>query len=207
VGLGDRPFKLGKIDESLFRIESRRKDKDRVPVIHIVDKTVTKRRDAELTVRNGAVQADPSRDILKIVLIQRDGKRRGCGFLSGFGARIGVVASSIAHETHNLMVIGGDDRDMAIALDRVVKIKGGIVLVRQGIIVHEFPLPIGGIMSPLPIRELGREVEKLKSVFREFGCPLEDPIWTMGFLSFTSIVEVRITLSGVYDVKRGRVIF
>jgi adenine deaminase len=207
VGLGDRPFKLGKIDESLFRIESRRKDKDRVPVIHIVDKTVTKRRDAELTVRNGAVQADPSRDILKIVLIQRDGKRRGCGFLSGFGARIGVVASSIAHETHNLMVIGGDDRDMAIALDRVVKIKGGIVLVHGGIIVHEFPLPIGGIMSPLPVSELGREVEKLKSVFRKFGCPLEDPIWTMGFLSFTSIVEVRITLSGVYDVKRGRVIF
>jgi adenine deaminase len=207
IGLGDRPFKLGKIDETLFWVKSPRKDRVRVPLIHIADKTVTARRDAELTVRDGAIQADSSRDILKIVLIQRDGKRRGCGFLSGFGAGIGGVASSIAHDTHNLMVIGGDDRDMAIALDRVIHIKGGIVLVHGGRILHELALPIGGIMSPLPMRELAREVEKLKGVFRDFGCPLEDPIWTMGFLSFTSIVEVRITPSGVYDVKKGRVIF
>jgi adenine deaminase len=114
IGLGDRPFKLGKIDETLFRVKSPRKDRVRVPLIHIADKTVTARRDAELTARDGTIQADSSRDILKIVLIQRDGKRRGCGFLSGFGAGIGGVASSIAHDTHNLMVIGGDDRDMAI---------------------------------------------------------------------------------------------
>jgi adenine deaminase len=207
IGLGDRPFKLGKIDETLFRVKSPRKDRVRVPLIHIADKTVTARRDAELTLRDGAIQVDSSRDILKIVLIQRDGKRRGCGFLSGFGAGIGGVASSIAHDTHHLMVIGGDDRDMAIALDRIIHIKGGIVIANGGEIVHELPLPIGGIMSPLPMGELAREVEKLKRVFRDFGCPLEDPIWTMGFLSFTSIVEVRITPSGVYDVKKGRVIF
>ena len=175
---------MKKIHEGLFRITSRGKGRIRIPVIHIVDKTVTERRDADLPVKDGAIQADSSRDILKIILIQRDGKRRGCGFLSGFGARIGGIASSIAHETHNLMVIGGDDRDMAVALDRVVQIKGGIVLVHGDTIVHEFPLPIGGIMSPLPINELARGVEKLKSVFGNFGCPLEDPIWTMGFLSF-----------------------
>lgn len=207
IGLGDRPFKLEKIDEALFRVKSRKRGKVRVPVIHIVDKTVTERRDAELPVRDGAIQADSSRDVLKIVLIQRDGKRRGNGFLSGFGAEIGGIASSIAHETHNLMVIGGNDRDMAIALDRVIQTKGGIVLTHWGKLVHELPLPIGGIMSTLPMRELAHEVEELKRVFRDFGCPLEDPIWTMGFLSFTSIVEVRITLSGVYDVKRGKVIF
>jgi adenine deaminase len=206
-GLGVRPFTLGKTDEDLFRVPSRRRERVRVPVIHIADKTVTARRDAELTVRDGAIQADPARDVLKIVLIQRDGKRRGSGFLSGFGVRIGAIASSIAHDTHHLMVIGGDDRDMTIALDRVVRIKGGIVLVRGGRIACELRLPIGGIMSPLPMEELAREVEKLKGVFRDFGCPLEDPIWTMGFLSFTSIVEVRITPSGVYDVKKGRVIF
>jgi len=207
VGLGDRPFTVGKIDVALFRVPSRRRDRVRAPVIHIVDKTVTQRRDAELRVRNGAIQADPSGDILKIFLIQRDGKRRGGGFLSGFGARIGGIASSIAHETHNLMVIGGNDRDMAMALGRVVHMKGGIVLVYEGTIVHELPLPIGGIMSPLPMKKLAGEVEKLKAVLRNFDCRLEDPIWTMGFLSFTSIVEVRITLSGVYDVKRGRVVF
>jgi adenine deaminase len=62
-------------------------------------------------------------------------------------------------------------------------------------------------MSPLPIGELAREVERLKRVFRDFGCSLEAPIWTMGFLSFTSIIEVRITPSGVYDVRKGKVIF
>lgn len=207
IGLGDRPFKLGRINMDLFRVESRRRGRVRVPVINIVDKTVTERKDIELPVREGAIQADPSRDILKIGLIQRDGKRRGCGFLSGFGAKIGGIASSIAHETHNLMVIGESDRDMAMALDRVVKIKGGIALAHRGRIVHELPLPIGGTMSPLPIKELAQEVNKLKRVFWDFGCPLEDPIWTMGFLSFTSIVGVRITLSGVYDVKGGRLIF
>jgi adenine deaminase len=207
IGLGDRPFKLGRINEALFRVESRRRGGVRVPTIHIVDKTVTERKDVELKVREGAIQPDPLRDILKIVLIQRDGKRRGCGFLSGFGAKIGGIASSIAHETHNLMVIGESDRDMAMALDRVVKIKGGIALAHRGRIVHELPLPIGGTMSPLPIKELAQEVNKLKRVFWDFGCPLEDPIWTMGFLSFTSIVEVRITLSGVYDVKGEKVIF
>ena len=70
-----------------------------------------------------------------------------------------------------------------------------------------FGARIEGTMSPLPMRELAQEVEKLKKVFRDFGCPLEDPIWTMGFLSFTSIVEVRITPSEVYDDKRGKVIF
>ena len=96
---------------------------------------------------------------------------------------------------------------MAVALDRVIHIKGGIVLVHKGRILHELPLPIGGIMSPLPMRKLAHELEKLKRAFWNFGCLLEDPIWTMGFLSFTSVVEVRITLSGVYDVKKGKVIF
>jgi len=207
IGLGDRPFVLGKIDENLFAVPSRTRERVRVPVIHIADKTVTERRDVQLKVRKGAIQADPERDVLKIVLVQRDGKRKGCGFLSGFGARIGGIASSIAHDTHNLMVIGGDDEDMTIALDRVIQIKGGIVLVKGKKIIHELPLPIGGTMSPLPIRELAHEVGKLKRVFRDLGCPLEDPIWTMGFLSFTGVVEVRITLSGVYDVKKGRVVF
>jgi adenine deaminase len=207
LGLGDRPFKLGKIDGVLFQVPSGGRAKVRVPAIHIADKTVTERKDVELGGRDGSIQADPSRDILKIVLIQRDGKRRGCGFLSGFGTKIGGIASSIAHETHNLMVIGESERDMAMALDRVVKMKGGISLAHRGRIVHELPLPIGGTMSPLPVRDLAQEVKKLKRVFWEFGCRLEDPIWTMGFLSFTSIVEVRITLSGVYDVKAGKVIF
>ncbi|MFB0508108.1 MAG: adenine deaminase C-terminal domain-containing protein [Thermodesulfobacteriota bacterium] len=207
IGLGDRPFVLGKIDENLFAVPSRTRERVRVPVIHIADKTVTERRDVQLKVRKGAIQADPERDVLKIVLVQRDGKRKGCGFLSGFGAKIGGIASSIAHDTHNLMVIGGDDEDMTIALDRVIQIKGGIVLAKGKKIIHELPLPIGGTMSPLPIRELAHEVGKLKRVFRDLGCPLEDPIWTMGFLSFTGVVEVRITLSGVYDVKKGRVVF
>lgn len=70
-----------------------------------------------------------------------------------------------------------------------------------------FGARIEGTMSHLSMRELAHEVGRLKKVFRDFGCPLEDPIWTMGFLSFTSIVEVRITPSGVYDVKKGGVIF
>ncbi|MFQ5840988.1 MAG: hypothetical protein ACE5I8_01010 [Thermodesulfobacteriota bacterium] len=80
IGLGDRPFTLGKTDENLFRVPCRKRARIRVPVIHIVDKTVTERRDAELTVRDGAIQAASSRDILKIFLIERKRNQSGCGF-------------------------------------------------------------------------------------------------------------------------------
>jgi adenine deaminase len=85
--------------------------------------------------------------------------------------------------------------------------RGGIVLARNRRIVRALPLPLGGIMSELPMGDLSREIKALKRTFRKMGSHLEDPLLTMGFLSFTSILDLRITVSGVYSVREGKVVF
>jgi adenine deaminase len=105
------------------------------------------------------------------------------------------------------MVIGDNLKDMRVAAEEVVRMGGGIVLVKDTRIAKALCLPIGGIMSPLPMGDLVRELEDLKKTFREMGSPLEDPLLTMTFLTFTSILDFRITVSGVYSVKERRVVF
>lgn len=177
-----------------------------VAAIHILNKTVTGRKEVTPALAGRLIQPDPDQDILTICLIQRDGKRIGKGLLSGFGLK-GAVASSISHEAHNLMVIGYAAEDMRVAADEVLRMRGGVVLVKNGRIVRALALPIGGIMSPLPMADLSREIEALNRTFKQMGSYLEDPLFTMGFLSFTSILDLRITVSGVYSVKEGRVVF
>jgi len=159
-----------------------------------------------MPIRGGLIHPDHEQDVLLICLIQRDGRRIGKGFLSGFGLR-GGAASSLCHDIHNLMVIGHDFEDMRLAADEVLRMGGGIALVKDRKLLRALPLPIGGIMSPMPMADLAREIEALERVFREMGSHLEDPFLTMSFLSFTSILDLRITVSGVYSVKEGRVVF
>lgn len=206
VGMGERPFRMKSIPRAWLEIHTSEKGTTRVPAIHILNKTVTSRKEITLHISDGLIQSDTDQDILKICLIQRDGKRIGKGFLSGFGLK-GAVASSISHDVHNLMVIGYESEDMCLAADEVLRMRGGVVLAKNARIVQTLPLPIGGIMSALPMADLARDVEALKRVFREMGSHLEDPLLTMGFLSFTSILDLRITVSGVYSVKEGKIVF
>jgi adenine deaminase len=96
---------------------------------------------------------------------------------------------------------------MRLAADEVLQLGGGIVLARNGHVLSTLLLPIGGIMSALSMPDLCRDLEKVKRAFGEMGSSLEDPLLTMGFLSFTSILDLRITVSGVYSVKEERVVF
>jgi adenine deaminase len=96
---------------------------------------------------------------------------------------------------------------MQIAANTVLKMGGGIVLVDKGSILYSLSLPNGAIMSDLNIMELAEELKRGNNIFKAKGSILDDPIWTMGFLTFTSIVELRITVSGVYDVRKGTIIF
>ncbi len=206
LGMGERPFHMTSVQRAWLEIHTSERGTAWVPAIHILNKTVTSQRQIELPIKNGLIQPDTTRDILKICLIQRDGKRVGKGFLSGSGFK-GAVASSISHEVHNLMVIGDDSEDMRLAADEVLRRRGGIVLAKNARIIRSLALPIGGIMSALPMADLVREIEAVNRAFREMGSHLEDPLFTMGFLSFTSILDLRITVSGVYSVKAGKIVF
>jgi adenine deaminase len=178
-----------------------------LPIMTIVDKTLTRRVDRLVQDAEGRVEAVPKEDLAKIALIPRKGRQAGLGLVSGFGARLGAIAASIAHETHSLMVLGFNDPDMAQALNLVIKMEGGIAIVKDGRILSKFSLPIGGIMSAQKIPRLAKEMARINATLHNLGCALESPLWTLGFLSFTSLIELRITLSGVYEVKTGKILY
>jgi adenine deaminase len=204
-GTYDHPFSLPRLHPDFFRFQV--PDQKPIPVMTIRDKTLTRRADRLVQDSLGFVRADPEEDLAKIALIPRRGGRAGMGLVCGFGARIGAIASSIAHETHSLMVLGFNDQDMALAVNQVIKMKGGIVVVKKGKILSRLSLPIGGIMSSLKVPRLAEELERIRSRLKGLGCSLEDPLWTLGFLSFTSLIELRITFSGVYEVKTGKILY
>lgn len=202
-----KPFLIKKALPEMFMVKAPDGPDRAVPVISIEDKTVTRRRDMELPIENGYLQADPERDVLKIALVLRNGKDWNCGFVRGLGASFDALGTSVGHEVHEILVIGGDDQAMMQALDRLVQIKGGIVVVKEGRIIHEISFPIGGIMSEKPLDELAKDLNGTKTLLKSLGSPLEDPLFTIVFLTFSSLVDLRITVSGVYDVKKGKIIF
>ncbi len=204
-GTYDRPFSLALLQPEFFRFQV--PDQRPLPIITIRDKTLTRRVDRLVQDANGLVLARPKEDLAKIALIPRQGGRAGMGLVSGFGAKIGAIASSVAHETHSLMVMGFNDQDMVRAVNQVIEMKGGIVIVKDGKILRRLSLPIGGVMSALKVPRLSGELERFTNQLRKLGCILEDPLWTLGFLSFTSLIELRITFSGVYEVKTGKILY
>ena len=199
-----RPFARENILRNTFRIDASMGPQT-VPAIEIVDQTVTRRIDIEVPVRGGFYR--PEGDILSAFLCTRDGSRMGVGFVSGFCRGVGGLASSISHETHGLLVLGQDEEDMRIAASAVLEIGGGIAICRAGRVLCRLELPIGGICSRHEIPQLASEISSLHATLREMGCELEYPLWTLGFLSFTSVLGPRITYSGTYDVRSAKVIF
>lgn len=178
-----------------------------VPVMEIIDKTITQLKDVRLPVKEGRIQAAEERDVLKIAMMNRDNSGFVIAFVTGFGARIGGLAASIAHELHKPVVIGCNENDMAAALAHMKRMGGGVALVHAGQVLAEIPLPIGGLMSVCSLTDLGRQMRALKAVLTEMGCRLEDPIFTLGFLSFSALPWIRLTPSGVLDVRRQEIIY
>ncbi len=205
VGTTHNPFRFTSIDRDELMIPG--SGGETVPVIDIVDRTVTRRLDAKLGRDGRGLRPSREEDIRKVLYTRRHRKAWGKGFVHGFGAKIGGIASSIAHETHGLILLGFDDDDIVLAAQEVLRMGGGVILVEKGEILCRFPLPNGGIMSDLGIGELSGELQRINSIMQDRGSLLNDPLWTMGFLTFTSIVELRITPSGVYDVRRGAIVF
>ena len=179
-----------------------------MPIIKIADRTVTRRVDRKVQDRTGIVQANPHEDLAKVALIQRQGKQAALGLATGFGARLGAISSTMAHETHNILVLGFDDRDMARAVNEVVKMGGGLVIVSSGKGAGKTgSAGRGPDVRPARCRPWPGKWRDLSESLRELGSTLEDPILTLSFLSFTSLIELRITLSGIYEVKTGKILY
>jgi adenine deaminase len=178
-----------------------------ISAIAIVNKTITQRQDVNLPVRDGQICLPADQDILKIGLLNRNNSGFVTAFLTGFGAKVGGLAASVAHELHKPMVIGCREDDMVAALRQVRELGGGMVLVHQGQVLAEIPLPIGGLMSAGPLEDVATQMRAMKTLLREMGCPLEDPVFTLGFLSFSALPWIRLTPSGLLDVKNREILW
>lgn len=152
----------------------------------------------------GNVVSDTAADVLKIAVVERHHGTGnvGLGFVKGFGLTDGALASSVAHDSHNIVAVGADDGDITTAVLKVVEMQGGQAVVRRGEVTAALALPIAGLMSPLPLAEVAAAVEGLNSAAAALGCPLADPFMTMSFLALPVIPELKITDRGLVDVSR-----
>ena len=155
----------------------------------------------------GRAVADPERDILKLAVVERHHAtgRIGLGLLSGYGLKRGAVASTVGHDSHNLIVAGADDEDMVTAIREIQRIGGGFAIAAGGEVLASLPLPIGGLMTSRAAREVARDNAWLIQTARRLGvgegC---DPLMTLAFLSLPVIPALKLTDRGLVDVEVGK---
>ncbi len=157
---------------------------------------------------DGEVRADPSRDILKLVVVERHGRNGnvGLGLVRGFGLRQGAFASSVAHDSHNLVAAGVEDRDILAALEGIIKMDGGLAVAAGGIVQASLPLPVAGLMSPEPCARVAAAMDRLRLAARDLGSPLPNPFAVLSFLALPVIPEIRLTDRGLVDVGKGELV-
>jgi adenine deaminase len=151
--------------------------------------------------RDGEVVADPDRDLAKVAVVERHREtgRLGAGFVSGFGLRRGALASTHAHDAHNVVVVGMDDADMATAVNRLAEIGGGQVVVERGRVLAEVPCPLGGLLSDLAADAVAASVRSIEVAATALGVRLPSPFMAMSFLALSVIPELKITDRGLVD--------
>ncbi len=148
--------------------------------------------------------ADPASDIAKVTVIERHGRDGsiGRGFVTGFGMQRGAIASSVGHDSHNICVVGMDDDDMAVAVNRLRELGGGFVVADAGKVAAELALPLAGLMSLEPFEAVHAGLMPLRQAARVIGCTLPEPFLQVAFLPLPVIPHMKITNFGLFDVDR-----
>ena len=158
--------------------------------------------------RGEELVADPGRDLVKIAVVERHHAtgRVGIGFATHLGLRRGAFASTVAHDAHNIVVLGVDDADMAACVTRLGEIGGGLVIAEGGTVVAELPLPVAGLMSDLPLAEVHDRLTRMERMLLDMGVSVPSPFMTISFLALSVIPELKITDLGLVDVARSRLV-
>ncbi|MBA2296197.1 MAG: adenine deaminase [Actinobacteria bacterium] len=170
----------------------------------VPDQVVTESLVRELLVRDGRAVADPARDLVKLAVVERHlaTGRIGLGFLSGSGLRRGALASSVAHDAHNLVIAGVDDEDMAFAVARLAEVGGGIAVVESDRVVAECPLPVAGLLSDQPLDVVVAQSRACNEAAAALGWTGAAPFLTLAFLALSVIPSLKLTDRGLVDVDR-----
>ena len=158
--------------------------------------------------KNGNLVSNPEKDLLKIAVIERySGKSKtGKGFVKGIGLLKGAIASSVAHDSHNIIVVGANDNDMLQAVKKVFDMQGGFAVACNNKIIESLALPVAGLMSQQPMAELELSMEKIIKAVKDLGSPLKDPFMGLSFLSLPVIPALKITDKGLVDVEKFEIV-
>lgn len=150
------------------------------------------------------INSEPKKDILKIVVKNRyNDAPPAVAFIRGFGLRYGAFASSVAHDSHNIICTGVNDSEIAAAVNEVVRLKGGLAMASGGR-VESLPLPVAGIMSDKPVREVAEKYQRLSALVKESGCKLQAPFMTLSFMALLVIPELKLSDRGLFDGRNFR---
>lgn len=193
-----------------FRLASRsNQNTTQINVIKVIENSArTEKMTAELAVEQGIIQPDAEQDIIRLACIER---HRGTGqisfaFTHGFQLKSGAVASTVAHDSHNLLVMGINEEDMAFAANELVKLGGGMIVVENGKVLAQVPMTIAGLMSDQTLVEVVKQVTELEQAWKQLGCSLNAPFMTFSLIALPVIPEIRISNRGIVDVTQFKLI-
>lgn len=176
----------------------------KIRVIEIIPARANNRaQEAELPIVEGRLESDLKQDLLKTFVIERHRGTGtwGRGFVKGFGLKGGALAQTVAHDAHNLIVVGTNDDDMALAANTVIGSGGGLCAALDGKVLGHVPLPIAGLMNDRPVEEMSALVETLERAWETMGCTCPSPFMTMALISLACIPELRLTNQGLVDCR------
>lgn len=179
----------------------------RVRAIEIIPgKVGTFETSVDLKVKNGQLHSDLSQDVLKTFVFERHHETGtfGVGFTKGFGIKRGAMASTVAHDAHNLLVVGTNDADMALAANTLAECGGGMVVVADGEVLGLVELPIAGLMNNLGAAEMSEKVHALEQTWADIGCTMPSPFMTMALIPLACLPELRLTNRGLVDCTTFR---
>ncbi len=197
-----RPF-------SIDRLRLKPNDDALFPAIEIIPgQILTRRVDIEPRVENGAIVPDVERDLLKLVVVERHHATGNIaiGLVKGFGLKKGAMASSLAHDSHNIIAVGTSDDDLYAVLKGIEALHGGLACALNGTMVASLPLPIAGLLSPEPLETVVQKLGSLEATARELGCSIQSPFSILSFLALPVIPELRLTDMGLVDVLTGKLL-
>ncbi len=197
---GFSPMNIKPYGEESFAVPAQG---DYLRVIGLIRDQILTKNLMEKTVREkGRAVCDIARDLIKIAVVERHRGTGniGLGFVKGFGLKTGALASSVAHDSHNIVSIGCSDRDICRAVKAVEEMRGGLAAVRDGEVIESLPLPIAGLMSDKPLTVVAEGWRKMRRAAMDLGCAQEEPFMVLSFMALPVIPELKITDRGLVDV-------
>ena len=186
-----------------------RGEQPQAKVIQLIpDQIITKKAVRNILLKNGIAHPNVREDILKMVVIERHQATGniGIGFVQGFGLKRGAIGSTVAHDSHNLVIVGTNDPDILKIIEEIKSLGGGMAVASDGKVLASLALPIAGLMSETSVEGVDSRLEKLHRAAKDLGCKVRDPFMVLSFLALPVIPELKLTDKGLVDVTQFKIV-